>query len=108
MATLRATQFGSGLISGTSVINIYTVPTGKKAIVKNLVLTNVSASSCDVNVRVGAFGTWFTQHLAAYGFAGASVSLSLWAVFNAGDVLQLQRGNAGQITFIMGGSLMTV
>jgi hypothetical protein len=108
MATLRATQFGAGLISGTAVHDIYTVPADHKIIVKSVILTNVSLGSVDINVRVNTFGTWFTVHLGAYGSGSASVQLKVWAVFNAGQILQLNRGSAGDFTYVLAGSLMTI
>jgi len=108
MATLRATQFASGIISGTSAIDIYTVPSGHKAILKSLTVQEVSGSNTVVNVRLSAFGTWFGQALVAYPDDNSHRDLRLWVVLEPGQVLQLQRINAGQVTYTASGSLMTI
>jgi hypothetical protein len=108
MATLRATQFASGVFSGTAVTNIYTVPAGHKAILKSITLLEVSGVSCIVNVRLSAFGTWYAQILSAYGSAGMGIENRMWVVLEAGQVLQFNRSNAGQITYTVNGSLMTI
>lgn len=108
MAALRATQFASGVLTGTATTNIYTVPSGHKIIIKRITLLEVSGSACIVNVRLSSFGTWLAQALAAYGSAGSFANLSLWVVLEAGQVLQMNRSNAGQVTYTISGSYMTI
>lgn len=108
MAALRAFQLGSGVVTGTSVTNIYTVPSGKKVILKDLTLQEVSGTACQVNVRLGAFGTWFVVNLSAYPAGASYHDQKLWVVLEPGNVFQLQRTNSGQITYTASGSLMTI
>lgn len=108
MAVLRAIQFGAGTISGTSVIDIYTVPTGKKAILKFITLQEISGSGCVVNVRTSATTTWLAVTLNAYSGAGSAYQNRVWVVLEPGQKMQLQRTNAGQVTYSLNGSLMTI
>lgn len=108
MATLRAFQLNSGLIAGTTITSIYTVPTGKKVILKDITLQEVAGFSCVINIRLSAFGTWFSVPLGAYPAGSSKAELKLWVVLEAGQVLQLQRDNAHAYTYTASGSLMTI
>lgn len=109
MAALRAKQIASGVITGTTPTTIYTVPSGHKVILKNLLVTEVSGSACICQVRLQAFGTFMAIPLNAYGTSGQfSVSSDIWVVLEPGDVLQMNRSNSGQLTFVMSGSYMFI
>lgn len=108
MATLRATQFASGVLTGTGTADLYTVPAGHKAILKNITLMEVSGVACIVNIRLNTFGTWQAQALAGYGAAGSFARLPTWVVLEPGQILQANRSNAGQVTYTFSGSLMTI
>lgn len=108
MPALRATQFASGLITGTAVTNIYTVPAGKKAIIKDITLQEVSGVACQVNVRLSAFGTFRVVNLSAYPAGGSYNDETMWVVLEPGQVLQLNRSNSGSYTYTVSGSLMTI
>lgn len=108
MADLRATQFFSGVVNGTSVVTLYTVPTGKRAIIKHVTVLEVSGSSADAQLRLGSFGTIYHWVLAAYSSAGDEGSSSFWIVINAGETIQFKRTTSGQLTVTVSGSLHTV
>jgi hypothetical protein len=108
LANLRAFQLGSGLISGTAITSIYTVPSGHRVILKDLTLQEVSGVACTINVRLNSFGTWFAAPLSAYPAGGSYHDQKLWVVLSAGDVLKLQRSNSGDYTYVASGSLMTI
>jgi len=108
MADLRATQAYQGTPTGTSPTTVYTVPTGKRFILKQVALQEISGVATDVQVRVGSIGTITRQHLASYGSGGDSAVLYYWLVLNAGDVIQLNRTVSGSINAQVSGSLHTV
>lgn len=109
MADLRATSVFQGVINGTSVVDLYTVPTGKRLILKHVTALEASGSSCDAQLRSSAAGgTIYVWHLVAYGSGGDDASQSFWIVFNAGDKVQFKRTTSGQLVVTVSGSLHTV
>jgi hypothetical protein len=108
VATLRATQFAIGTYSDTSVHDLYTVPSGHKIILKSIQVMDYTGNSGVINMRVDVLGTYMVIPIAAYSGAGAWVERRPWIVFNAGQILQIQRTDAHGYTFILCGSLMTI
>lgn len=108
MADLRATQVYQGAVSGTSVTDLYTVPTGKRLIVKHVTVLEATGSSCDAQLRSSVVGTVYVWHLLAYGRAGDAAADSFWIVFDAGQKVQFKRTTSGQVAVTVSGSLHTV
>lgn len=108
MATLRATQFAAGAITGTAVTNIYTVPAGHKIILKSISVLNAGGVATNINVRKSAFGSFRNYALAAFGAAGCSVTDHTWIVFEAGDVIQINSNVNVTYTYVICGSLMVI
>jgi len=109
LADLRATSVFQGAVNGTGVVDLYTVPTGKRLILKHVTVLEVSGSSADAQLRSSAAGgTIYVWHLVAYGSAGDEGSSSFWIVFNAGDKVQFKRTTSGQLLVTVSGSIHTV
>jgi hypothetical protein len=108
VARLRTKQLASGLITGTAVTDVYTVPAGYRTILKTVQLLEASGVACQVNVRLSGVGAWEVVSLAAYPASGASANVKQWVVFEPGQVLQLNRSNAGTYTYILSGSEMLI
>lgn len=108
MADLRATQFAAGAITGTAVTNVYTVPVGKRIILKSIQLQEASGIATDVQIRLSGLGTIRLMKLTAYNSAGSTLENTVWIVFNAGQTIQLARVSAGTIGYVLSGSLLFV
>ncbi len=108
MAALRSFPIFSGVVSGTSVVDLYTVPTGKLLILKFVTVQEVSGSSCDAQLRLSTFGAFFVWNLLAYGTAGSRAVGDFWVAIAAGVKLQAKRTTSGDITLTASGSLLTV
>lgn len=108
MADLRTTQLAELTISGTAITNIYTVPAGKRAILKSMNIMEVSGVGSDVQIRVGSIQTIVRTHVNAYGGAGDSAQLFFWLVLNAGETLSVKRISSGDINVVASGSVHTV
>lgn len=108
--TVASAQLGSAAALGTSLSTIYTCPSGKRTIVKSLVVFN-GASSTNVvtwELLAGAtlLSTWNT-HLATTGAAGDSVYEQPWIVMNAGDVLKAIASASG-VRLVVSGTQLTL
>lgn len=108
MADLRATQIFNGFFSDSSTHNVYTVPTGKRLILKHVTVLEGSGSSCDAQIRETSQGTFFHWNLLAYGSAGDEASSSFWIVFGPGSIIQVKRSNTGVLGWTISGSLHTI
>lgn len=108
LADLRATQLAQTLVNGTSPTTVYTTPTGKRCILKSLVVQNYSGTGSDVQLRVGTLGTIMRLHVNAYGSGGDSVQAFYWLVLNPGEVIQITRVSAGQVGVQLSGSEHTI
>jgi hypothetical protein len=108
MADLRSTPIFSGVVSSGAVRTLYTVPAGKRLIIKHVTALEVSGSSCDAQLRTAATGTIWVWHLTAYGTGTDKGVGSFWIVLGPGEVVQFNRTTAGQLTVTVSGSLHTI
>lgn len=108
LAALRALQLFLGAVSATTPTTVYTVPAGKRTIVKSVTVQNTTGASKDVQLRVSGTGTIYHWNLTAYGTAGDRAVQNFWIVLNPGDVLQFQVSVTGQIDVSVSGSLHTI
>lgn len=108
MAALRATALYYGTVTGTSVVNLYTVPTGKRAIVKAVTVQNQSAGAGTLQLRTSTLATIWRWALQGYGTAGDHASDSFWIVLNAGETLQMQKNFTATLAVIVSGTEHTV
>lgn len=108
VAALRATQLASAAINTTTPTTVYTVPTGKRAIVKQIVAQNTTGTSKDLQFRLPVLGTVLHWVLAAYGTGADRVVQNVWIVLNAGDTIKLNTVVAGLVNVVISGSEHTV
>lgn len=108
MAVLRSTQFAIGVNAGTTVNNIYTVPTGHRIILHSIQLQELSGVACSVQVREATIGTWATINLTATPATGSSAQVPMYIVFGPGQIIQLKRSNAGNVNYILSGTYLFI
>ena len=95
--TVHSTQLGLALTIGTGGTTLYTVPAGKRTIVKSVVLQNLNAAAAQATIAIYNGATELAQwgvHLAAAGAAGDSNADQIWVVLNAGQRLKVFAGAA--------------
>lgn len=104
--TTRSTQLGIDVGVGTTEVTLYTVPTGKRSIVKGLQMTNTNAAAnfTAIEVYSGAtlLGFW-REYMAAGGVTGDSITKELWLVLNAGQALKAV-SHAASVSVIVSGA----
>lgn len=108
--TVHSTQLGGGSYASGSYHSVYTVPAGKRTIVKGLWIrnTNAAAQVVAINCDTVSFGNvYFYYHLAAAGSSGDSQYFDIWIVLNAGDVLKVGPG-ASNADVIAAGAELTL
>ncbi len=103
MATLRATQLFEGTASSGSFVTKYTVPTGKRIILRDSAFSNTTGTSTLVLLAVNG------NTIASTTLAGsASSELSHWIVLNAGETLDIATGGGRTVNVILSGYLLFV
>jgi hypothetical protein len=88
--TVHSDRLGSGAALGAGNHTLYTVPTGKRTIVKSIWLRNNTAAAITgawAVVITGGATISFFQPLAATPAAGSTVKIEPWIVLRAGDAL---------------------
>ena len=95
MAALRSANVFTGVVSSGAVRTLYTVPAGKRFVLKFLTMQEVTGTATALQLRIGSLGTIAVYTLAAYSGAGSLETASLWVVVNAGDTIQMNRVAAG-------------
>lgn len=98
-------------LTGTSETTLYTVPASTTAIVKQIVIANVTASANTVGVSLVATGAtagtinriFFDQSVAA----GAVIVLDLSQVLNTGDFISAKTTVAAAFNIHVSGVLIT-
>lgn len=91
--TVYSTQLGAGSFAAGSYSTIYTVPTGKRTILKSLWVRNTYAGAniCKINCDTVAHGNvYFYFPLTTSGTSGDTVLVPLWVVLSAGDILKVE------------------
>ena len=102
MALLHAYNFYTGLITAliASPTTVYTVPTGKRIIVRNIQIRNnsgsVSYSAYFRNSGILLYSTVLA--------AGGTAQTTMWLVMMPGDTIQLAVSNATGANFSVSGS----
>jgi hypothetical protein len=108
LAALRSTQLWKGVVSSTTVTTVYTVPAGKRAILKFVTVMNAGAATRDVQLRIGGLGTIAHWNLTAYGTGGDKATGTFWVVLNAGETIQVDLTVAGTVSMTISGSEHTI
>lgn len=91
--TVYSTQLGAGAFAAGSYSTVYTVPTGKRTILKSMWLRNTfnGANIAKVNLSTVAHGNvYFYTNLATSGAAGDTALIPLWVVLNVGDIIKIE------------------
>jgi ATP-dependent protease ClpP protease subunit len=92
---------------GTSNTTLYTVPSGKKAIIKQILLANTSASSVTITIYlVPSGGTAGAGNMIVSDItvnAKTVVTIDMAQVMNAGDFLVGVQSTSGAITVTISG-----
>lgn len=86
--TVHSTLLGKGAALSVALHTIYTVPSGKRTILKSITLWNNFAATNRVVVELVLGGTTVVvldPVLASTGSAGDSIYVPFWTVMNAGD-----------------------
>jgi hypothetical protein len=108
LAALRSTQLWKGVVTSTTPTTVYTVPTGKRAIIKLVTAMNAGSATRDLQLRIGGLGTVYHWNLTAYGTGGDKATQAFWIVLNAGETIQLDLTVAGTVSVTISGSEHTV
>jgi hypothetical protein len=90
--TVHSTQLGANGAIGSGGATLYTVPTGKRTILKSVVLQNNAAGANRIILRIDLVGggnvSWGVT-VGAAGGASESMLVECWIVMDAGDVLKV-------------------
>ncbi len=94
---------GQAAPAGTTNVDLYTVPSGRQAVVSTLTITNDTATAATARVFVRVAGASaaasnalvYDLSVAANGVIGLTLGITLAAT----DVLTVQNGTANSLTF---------
>lgn len=103
--TTRSTQLAAALV-GSSWTDLYTVPSGKRTILKSIAISNAGAASGRAQVRLNPGGGY---HFLCDTFALAmegSFYLDRWIVLQAGDVVAAYGYISGMAVLLSGAELL--
>lgn len=108
MTPVRSIQLygGQGTVGSSALV--YTVPTGKRTILKSVVATNRNASACLVEVNAFDGSTQIMAldaYLAAAGTEADMLVLEPWAVLEEGQTVQLYVQRSTTYVVISGAEL---
>jgi hypothetical protein len=106
--SVHSNQLAATTGLGVTEITLYTVPTGKRTIVKSVILlnTNAAANIAALEVYNGATLLAFMRfYLAITATAGDTVNVSTWFVLNAGQTLKAIATKASVSVLISGSEL---
>jgi hypothetical protein len=95
---------GQAAPAGTTNVDLYTVPSGRQAVVSSLTLTNDTAiaATARIYVRVSGAAASLSNAL-VYDVSvapNAVIALTLGITLGASDVLTVQTGTANALTFM--------
>jgi hypothetical protein len=108
MANLRATSFWNAQITGPGPVNLYTVPTGHRIILREIIVYNHAASNNTATVALASGSTLLSRVLTAAGSGGATLFYDMWAVLNAAELLQGYTDSGKHLTIVLSGSLLYI
>ena len=104
--TVHSTLLGHAIAIGTSESILYTVPSGKRTIVKSIVATNYTAAAVTLFVKGKQSGSdiWLLEiPLGADTADNRSFTDPVWIVMNAGQQLVALAGTA-DVSIVVSGS----
>lgn len=108
MAPIRTTQFYLAVppvVGGVDTWTIaYTVPAGKRIILKDTLISNNAGVTRTVSVRIDGSIQIFTTNLVSLG----TDHRSFWTVLNAGQTLGVFQRVGGGVSYALSGALLYV
>lgn len=90
---VHSVQLGANSLITTTGVTLYTVPSGKRTILKSLIIENLHTATQRVIVTVKNGGTTKVQWViwpAAGSSNGETVVQTLWVVLNVGDDIEIK------------------
>jgi hypothetical protein len=88
---VHSARLATTIALGTSLTTLYTVPTGKRTIIKSVVAQNFTASTPTLTMGIYSGSTEIGQwsiHMASLGTVGDTQIVPVWIVMNAGELLK--------------------
>jgi hypothetical protein len=104
MAELRIALLARGVATSASYVTVYTVPAGRRVILKNLNLRNGSGVASNVQVNTTGVADLLNYPLTAGGTIGGNASIPLWIVLNAGDTIRIAVTSGTSVSFVFSGT----
>jgi hypothetical protein len=104
MAELRIAQLARGAATSSSYVTVYTVPAGRRVILKNLNLRNQSGAASNVQVNTTGVADLLAFPLTAGGTVGGNASIDMWVVLNAGDTIRIAVSSGTTVSFVFSGT----
>lgn len=108
MALLHYLQLYNASVTTGAVRTLYTVPTGYRVVVRNIVVANRGASAIAPTLSVNAARVIQWYSLLAAGVPGASNSQDFRFILNAGDFLSFNVPTPGPCDVLATGSIYSV
>lgn len=103
---------GQAAPTSTSNANLYTVPTGKEAIISSIAIANVTAVDAvyEIYVRPGGAAAAISNALVfdATAVKNSTVVIQAGITLSAGDIITVQTATANAITFHAFGTEVTI
>lgn len=107
MTAIRSQQLGAN-VAVVSRVLLYTVPTGKRTIVKSLLAQNLASAAIRVVFDFAAGSTiygYFCMHPAAALSSGETVYQDTWIVLEPGDTIHATGASTGAAVVVSGAEL---
>lgn len=108
--TVHSTQLGAADAIGTGAVTLYTVPAGKRAILKNVTVKNNATSASYILLTFMHGATTLGYHdiqLTAAPTDGDSKSVAVWIVLNPGDSVHAV-AHLSSLSCILSGTELTL
>lgn len=107
MALLHATPLYKGNVSSSGFVTLYTVPAGKRVVLRSVNIYNTTATITAAILGVNS-GILFNRSLAVAGAAGADTYWAGWIVLGPGDVIQGATGSSRTCFYAVSGSIYDI
>lgn len=108
--SVASQQLGGGSFTTGSYHTVYTVPAGKRTILKSMWLRNTfsGANIAKLNLHTGAFGdVYMYTNLVTSGSSGDTALIPLWVVLLPGDIIKIQPTQSS-VEAILSGTELTL
>jgi hypothetical protein len=108
VALLHATQLYSGIVTGSGVTDLYTVPAGNRIILRSAYVESHAAVSIQASLLLNVISTIHIWNLTAEGTAGDSNEWRPWMVLTPGQIIRGKVATVQPCVFIISGSIYTI